>query len=275
MVVGSRHSRFRREILNFSNYNVHKRFKFDPAPQSKVQVAKPITTMESPSNSASVQVFCRIRPPVQREVKQHHTQVFPSVLRAHKDGRTIVTGATGRAAGLGPPRRTFTYDGAFGPGATQAALFQRVARPVTESCLEGFNGTIFAYGQTGSGKTYTVIGKHKTKATALLQRQRQLNSKWLRALTVTRSVAGPDAATGSLTDTAESEARRGMVPRVLDYLFETISSRNSKVRARETPAPRMNTHSNACSTDRHSDASTMSHAPILHRMSSTCAVPPS
>ena len=29
---------------------------------------------------------------------------------------------------------------------------------VVESCLEGYNGTIFAYGQTGSGKTYTITG---------------------------------------------------------------------------------------------------------------------
>jgi len=26
------------------------------------------------------------------------------------------------------------------------------------SCLDGYNGTVFAYGQTGSGKTYTING---------------------------------------------------------------------------------------------------------------------
>ena len=29
---------------------------------------------------------------------------------------------------------------------------------MVESCLEGYNGTIFAYGQTGSGKTFTMTG---------------------------------------------------------------------------------------------------------------------
>jgi kinesin family protein 6/9 len=29
---------------------------------------------------------------------------------------------------------------------------------VIDSCLQGYNGTIFAYGQTGSGKTFTITG---------------------------------------------------------------------------------------------------------------------
>lgn len=37
-------------------------------------------------------------------------------------------------------------------------VFERVARPVIVSALDGFNGTIFAYGQTGSGKTFTMTG---------------------------------------------------------------------------------------------------------------------
>jgi kinesin family protein 5 len=32
------------------------------------------------------------------------------------------------------------------------------ARPIIDSVLEGFNGTIFAYGQTSSGKTHTMQG---------------------------------------------------------------------------------------------------------------------
>jgi kinesin family protein 5 len=32
------------------------------------------------------------------------------------------------------------------------------AKPIIDSVLEGFNGTIFAYGQTSSGKTHTMSG---------------------------------------------------------------------------------------------------------------------
>lgn len=41
---------------------------------------------------------------------------------------------------------------------SQESVFNNIAKEVTESCIQGYNGTIFAYGQTGSGKTYTMLG---------------------------------------------------------------------------------------------------------------------
>ena len=43
-------------------------------------------------------------------------------------------------------------------GYEQEDIYNRVARDLVESAIEGYNGTIFAYGQTGSGKTYTMTG---------------------------------------------------------------------------------------------------------------------
>lgn len=40
----------------------------------------------------------------------------------------------------------------------QEKVFDKVAKDVVDSAMEGFNGTIFAYGQTGSGKTFTMTG---------------------------------------------------------------------------------------------------------------------
>ncbi|XP_054894080.1 kinesin-like protein KIF6 isoform X2 [Poeciliopsis prolifica] len=40
----------------------------------------------------------------------------------------------------------------------QDVIFDEIAKPVAESVLAGYNGTIFAYGQTGSGKTFTITG---------------------------------------------------------------------------------------------------------------------
>lgn len=37
-------------------------------------------------------------------------------------------------------------------------MYDLAARPIIDSVLEGFNGTIFAYGQTSSGKTHTMQG---------------------------------------------------------------------------------------------------------------------
>ena len=40
----------------------------------------------------------------------------------------------------------------------QKDIYDYAARPIIDSVLEGFNGTIFAYGQTSSGKSHTMTG---------------------------------------------------------------------------------------------------------------------
>ena len=49
----------------------------------------------------------------------------------------------------------------------QTDVYNLTARPVVESVLEGYNGTIFAYGQTGTGKTYTMEGVFPGRAPRL------------------------------------------------------------------------------------------------------------
>ncbi|XP_077587394.1 kinesin-like protein KIF15 isoform X2 [Stigmatopora nigra] len=57
-----------------------------------------------------------------------------------------------------PEPRTFTYDHVADMDTTQDSVFSSVAKNIVESCINGYNGTIFAYGQTGSGKTFTMLG---------------------------------------------------------------------------------------------------------------------
>ncbi|XP_034516550.1 kinesin-like protein KIF6 isoform X2 [Ailuropoda melanoleuca] len=52
----------------------------------------------------------------------------------------------------------FKFQKIFDQGANQETIFENIAKPVAESVLAGYNGTIFAYGQTGSGKTFTITG---------------------------------------------------------------------------------------------------------------------
>ena len=54
--------------------------------------------------------------------------------------------------------RMYTFDTVFGPNSKQLDIYNETARPIVNSVLEGYNGTIFAYGQTGTGKTYTMEG---------------------------------------------------------------------------------------------------------------------
>jgi hypothetical protein len=52
----------------------------------------------------------------------------------------------------------YTFDGCYGPEATQISLFATDVVPVLERTLKGYNATIFAYGNTGAGKTFTMEG---------------------------------------------------------------------------------------------------------------------
>ncbi|CAN9502128.1 unnamed protein product [Ophioblennius macclurei] len=57
-----------------------------------------------------------------------------------------------------PEPRTFIYDHVADMDTSQDSVFSCVAKNIVESCMNGYNGTIFAYGQTGSGKTFTMLG---------------------------------------------------------------------------------------------------------------------
>uniref|UniRef100_A0A3Q2X9E8 Kinesin family member 6 n=1 Tax=Hippocampus comes TaxID=109280 RepID=A0A3Q2X9E8_HIPCM len=53
---------------------------------------------------------------------------------------------------------SFRFQKVFDQATNQEEIFEHIAKPVADSVLAGYNGTIFAYGQTGSGKTFTITG---------------------------------------------------------------------------------------------------------------------
>ncbi|GAB4854984.1 hypothetical protein Ancab_023571 [Ancistrocladus abbreviatus] len=67
---------------------------------------------------------------------------------------------------------SYKFDEVFTETASQKRVYQVVAKPVVESVLGGFNGTIMAYGQTGTGKTYTVgnLGKDDASERGIMVR---------------------------------------------------------------------------------------------------------
>ncbi|XP_037032467.1 kinesin-related protein 4-like isoform X3 [Bradysia coprophila] len=52
----------------------------------------------------------------------------------------------------------FTFDHIFGTKSLNYEVYLLIVRPVVESCLMGFNGTIITYGQASAGKNYTMLG---------------------------------------------------------------------------------------------------------------------
>lgn len=65
---------------------------------------------------------------------------------------------------------TYEFDEVLTEFASQKRVYEVVARPVVESVLEGYNGTIMAYGQTGTGKTYTLgrLGEEDNAARGIM-----------------------------------------------------------------------------------------------------------
>ncbi|BBM96977.1 kinesin family member 15 [Marchantia polymorpha subsp. ruderalis] len=86
---------------------------------------------------------------------------------------------------LGQPESRYTFDHVAGEAITQEKLFKVAGLPMVENCMSGYNSCMFAYGQTGSGKTHTMLG--------------DIDDLDLRP-----------------------SDKRGMTPRVFEYLFSKI-----------------------------------------------------
>ncbi len=88
--------------------------------------------------------------------------------------------------------KRFTFDHVYGEESTQDDVFAHVGVSVCNSVLDGINTSILAYGQTGSGKTWTMQGP-------------STNS----------------------TDLETLDELRGVVPRSLEFLFNSINKRQT------------------------------------------------
>ncbi|GAQ79907.1 hypothetical protein KFL_000410070 [Klebsormidium nitens] len=75
-------------------------------------------------------------------------------------------------------------------------MFQRIGRPIAESCLQGYHCCLLAYGQTGAGKTFTMEGP---------------TSDYAEVSNVTQGL--------NRSPNPSSSELRGLIPRVLDYIF--------------------------------------------------------
>jgi hypothetical protein len=45
-----------------------------------------------------------------------------------------------------PDSKTFNFDFVGDENIEQETMFNQIAKPIADGCLEGYNGTIFAYG---------------------------------------------------------------------------------------------------------------------------------
>ncbi|CAJ0939165.1 unnamed protein product [Ranitomeya imitator] len=111
----------------------------------------PIHKAEKPESCDNVKVVVRCRPLNEREKAMGNRMA----VRVDEMRGTI---AVHKVDSMNEPPKTFTFDTVFGPDSKQLDVYNLTARPIIDSVLEGYNGTIFAYGQTGTGKTFTMEG---------------------------------------------------------------------------------------------------------------------
>ena len=98
-------------------------------------------------------VVCRVRPLNQKELNKG-AQCCLDFNKNQKDIAINMTSETSQAYGS----NKFEFDRIFDTNSEQKDVYDCAARPIIDSVLDGFNGTIFAYGQTSSGKTHTMQG---------------------------------------------------------------------------------------------------------------------
>ncbi|XP_013009167.1 chromosome-associated kinesin KIF4A [Cavia porcellus] len=84
--------------------------------------------------------------------------------------------------------KSFTYDFVFDPSAEQEEVFNTAVAPLIKGIFKGYNATVLAYGQTGSGKTYSMGGAY--------------------------------------TAEQENEPTVGVIPRVIQLLFNEIDKKS-------------------------------------------------
>ncbi|XP_039604727.1 kinesin-like protein KIF3C isoform X1 [Polypterus senegalus] len=108
--------------------------------------------MSKGRNCETVKVVVRCRPLNSKEEAVGHENI---VTMDVKLGQVSVRNPK---ASPGELLKTFTFDAVYDANSKQSDLYDETVRPLIDSVLQGFNGTIFAYGQTGTGKTYTMQG---------------------------------------------------------------------------------------------------------------------
>ncbi|KAJ2793308.1 hypothetical protein H4R20_006577, partial [Coemansia guatemalensis] len=99
------------------------------------------------------------------EVLSDTSICISSAAAGSSNGPVKIGGGQNIANGVATGPRTFNFDNAFGPEASQADVYDTAIAPLLTRFVEGYNVTVLAYGQTSSGKTYTMgTGANMTDA---------------------------------------------------------------------------------------------------------------
>lgn len=134
------------------------------APSSRHRSPSPSPSNHcSDSDAARVRVAVRLRP---RNAEDLSDADYPDCVEVQPELKKIKLRKNNWSADY------YRFDEVFAESASQKRVYEVVAKPVVESVLEGYNGTVMAYGQTGTGKTYTLgrLGKDNVSERGIMVR---------------------------------------------------------------------------------------------------------
>lgn len=109
------------------------------------------------------------------------------------------------------PTQIYSFNHVFGPETPQNTFFETTTLPLVEQALQGESGLMFSYGVSNSGKTYTIQG------------------------------GGDDTTQG---------ADRGMIPRSIDVIFNSIEGLECTIPVSPFPGFYVIMRSNDCGVNR-------------------------
>lgn len=197
---------------------------------------------QPPVIDSHVKVAVRCRPISAKETKDGHQSIVE-----FEHGQRVIVNNVGespsdqlgtRSGERNNLAQVYEFDAVFDWTSSQETVYNSVCRPIVDSVLEGYNGTIFAYGQTGTGKTYTMEGSATRRPSSRRSSDskavstRQAADSALSQTTDTTVVGASTSSAGSKKETTKKSDHqiggnesRGVIPRAFEHIFDHIAER--------------------------------------------------
>ena len=159
--------------------------------------------MSNETQNANIKVSIRIRPKIETEYSQNSnliTTIGNSIIISLKNSKEI---------------KQFSFDYIANEDTTQSEIFINCGKEICDKVLNGINGSILVYGQTSAGKTYTLLGNYFSN----------YNNSNLNFDNIISENNNLNYQKNFITYSQKNkEESKGIIPRVLEYIFEQIKN---------------------------------------------------
>ncbi|KAH0461882.1 hypothetical protein IEQ34_009457 [Dendrobium chrysotoxum] len=146
--LGRSHQRSDRRILSSTGGGGFSSGKKSAAARISAAAAPRVLIEDDDADSGRVRVAVRVRP--RNDEDLYYDSELIDCLELQPELRRLKLRKNNWSS------ESYIFDDVFTESASQKRVYEAVAKPVVETVLSGYNGTVMAYGQTGTGKTYTI-----------------------------------------------------------------------------------------------------------------------